>query len=47
MGTPISQNSSPPLEGVVVLVMDAPESASKLERALANASAAVLVAHDD
>jgi hypothetical protein len=39
--------SLPELEGVIVLVIDDPEGAHRLERALGNAGAAVFVAHDD
>jgi len=38
--------SSAPLEGVVVIVVDAPEQASQIEKALSQAGAAVFVAHD-
>lgn len=39
--------SSAPLEGVVVLVIDEPHAASRIERLLASRGAAVFVAHDD
>lgn len=39
--------SSAPLEGVVVLVIDEPHAASRIEKSLASRGAAVFVAHDD
>ena len=38
---------SPPLEGVVVIVIDAPEAAKHIEKAFANAGAATFVATND
>lgn len=39
--------SSAPLEGVVVLVIDEPDAASRIEKSLATHGAAVFVAHDE
>jgi len=40
-------NPSAPLEGIVVLLVDAPEETGRLEKPLAQAGAAVFVAHDE
>ncbi|MGO7981452.1 hypothetical protein ACC691_26460 [Rhizobium johnstonii] len=40
-------HSSPPLEGVVVMIIDAPEAAKHIEKVFGNAGATTFVAGDD